>query len=198
MNQNQRHELAVTLTTLPKLHSSLLCILIYCVLTHTDGFTYSARGLAKLMGIPRRTIQDQVPELVRLKVWTLKEKHQTQNGRELFLYDFHPEAIQTMIETTGRKSPNHWAKSALYKNNNNVHKVPDINKENVQVQGTTGRNPPNDFGSFFNDFWEPNPIYKHIGKQPVLKKPRHASSPALVSDDPLFKDPVMIDRMMND
>jgi hypothetical protein len=148
------------------------------------------------MGIPRRTIQDQVPELVRLKLWTLKEKQPTQNGRELFVYDFDPEAIQDLIETTGRKSPNHRAKSALYKNNNNVHEVPEIDKENVQ--GTTGRESPNDFGHAFKDFGEPNPIYKDIGKQPVLKHPKRPSIPALVSSDPLFQSPRMIDRMMND
>src|SRR5207249_260714 len=185
-------------------------ILTYCVLTHTDGFTYSAPGLAKLMGMPRRSIQDQIDHdqygLRKWGVFTLKERLQTKNKRELFLYDFHPEAIQTMLEGIGRLKPNtDKVLTASYSTNkkNNQVQVPENNKENVQSNGrlkpnTIGRASPNDFGDAFKDFGEPNPIYKDIGKTSVLRKSKRPSIPAPVSDDPLFKDPAMIDRMMND
>ena len=140
MNQELRTRLAVALTTLPKLHSTLIRILVYCVLTHTDGFTYSPRGLAALMNLPRRTIQDQVPELLRLKVWTLKEKHETPNGRELFLYSFHPEAVSTLIESIGRISPNPIGRISPCTKNNNVQS--NVLRNRI-VQESIGRISPN-------------------------------------------------------
>jgi hypothetical protein len=110
MNQNQRHELAVTVATFPSLFPLIKTVLMYCILTHTDGFTYSAPGLAKLMHVPRRSIQDQIDHseygLAKSGVLTLKERLQTKNKRELFVYDFHPEAVQTMLEGIGRLKPN--------------------------------------------------------------------------------------------
>ena len=113
-----------------------------------------------------------------------------------------------MVEGIGRLKPNTdkvFIASYSTSNQDNQVQVPEYSKENVQGNGplrpnTIGRLSPDDFGDFFKDFGEPNPIYKDIGKQPVLMKSRGPSSPAPVpvSDDPLFRDPVMIARMMND
>jgi hypothetical protein len=78
-----------------------------------------------------------------LKVWTLKEKHETPNGRELFLYSFHPEAVSTLIESIGRISPNPIGRISPCTKNNNVQS--NVLRNRI-VQESIGRISPNPIG----------------------------------------------------
>ena len=106
MNQNQRTQLALALTKVPNLNYTLLRILVYCVLTHTDGFEYSASGLETMTGIPQQSIQDNASKLEQLNIWTLKEKREGRYRKPCHIYDFHYEGVKKLVEGVNRDSVN--------------------------------------------------------------------------------------------
>lgn len=182
--------------------------------SNLEGFTTSASDIALNIGCSIHTGMRNVEVMVKhgvLIVAGTKQSKTLKHGKlkEYTIYKIDRDTLNGFIKTpnldTMPQKPSSTAKLAVEEVNgvSTAKLAVTLNKNNSTCTLNTGIvGAKLAVEESFKDFFVPNTIYQDLGKECPKRErrvvPKASTTPVGISDDPMFRNQVIFDRMMND